>query len=122
VNLPFTQVAPRIFQEFCHGKPQGCRIGLVGHGRLLIKGIVGGVRTPSRTPPSPDLPRGGGPKDVVRNVVMVKPQGFRIRLFGHVKFIVKELKEVSRFPPGLPPSSTSPEGEAQRMLSGMLSW
>ncbi len=61
-------------------------------------------------PPPPDLPRGGGPKDVVRNVVMVKPQGFRIRLIGHVKLLVKELKEVSRLPPGLPPP-TSPEGE-----------
>ncbi len=54
-------------------------------------------------PPPPDLPRGGGPKDVVRNVVMVILQGYGIGLIGHVNLLVKELKEVSRLPPGPPP-------------------
>jgi hypothetical protein len=70
---------------------------------------VGGVKTPSRTSPPPDLSRGGGPKDVVRNVVMVKLQRIGIGLIGLVILLVKELKEVSRLPPG-PPPPTSPEG------------
>jgi hypothetical protein len=41
---------------------------------------------------------------------MVKPQGFRIRLIGHVKFLVKELKEVSRLPSGLPPPNLPRRG------------
>jgi hypothetical protein len=40
-------------------KPQGFRIRLIGHVRSLIKGIVGGVKTPSRTPPPPRPPPDG---------------------------------------------------------------
>ncbi len=70
-------------------KPEGFRIRLFGHVRSLIKGVVGGVKTPSRIPPPRPPPR-GRPKDVVRNVVMIKLQGFRIRLVCHVIILSRE--------------------------------
>jgi hypothetical protein len=68
-------------------------------------------RLPPGLPLPPDLPRGGGPKDVVRNVVMVKLQGFGIGLIGHVNLLAKELRKVSRLPPGHPTPDLPRGGE-----------